>query len=48
MELIELNNIYKNYHLGDMDVPVLKGVSLTVSRGNGSLSWAPRDRGKAP
>ncbi len=33
MELIELRNIYKNYHLGDMDVPVLKGVSLTVSRG---------------
>jgi ABC-type lipoprotein export system ATPase subunit len=33
MELIELRNIYKNYHLGDMDVPVLKGVSLTVSQG---------------
>ena len=33
MELIELRNIYKTYHLGDMDVPVLKGVSLTVARG---------------
>ena len=33
MELIQLHNIYKNYHLGDMDVPVLKGVSLTVSQG---------------
>jgi len=33
MELIELSDIYKNYHLGDMDVPVLKGVSLTVSQG---------------
>ena len=33
MELIQLNNIQKNYHLGDITVPVLKGVSLTVSRG---------------
>ena len=33
MELIELRNIYKTYQLGDMDVPVLKGVSVTVARG---------------
>jgi ABC-type lipoprotein export system ATPase subunit len=33
MELIELRNIYKNYHRGDLDVPVLKGVSLSVSQG---------------
>jgi len=33
MELIELRHICKTYHLGDIDVPVLKGVSLTVSRG---------------
>jgi macrolide transport system ATP-binding/permease protein len=33
MELIELRDIYKTYHLGEIDVPVLKGVSLTVSRG---------------
>jgi len=33
MELIELHDIYKAYHMGDMNVPVLKGVSLTVSRG---------------
>ena len=33
MELIELRDIYKTYHLGDLDVPVLKGVSLTVSQG---------------
>ncbi len=29
MELIKLNNVYKTYHLGEIDVPVLKGVSLT-------------------
>ncbi len=33
MPLIELRNICKTYHLGDIDVPVLKGVSVTVARG---------------
>jgi ABC-type lipoprotein export system ATPase subunit len=31
--LIELNNICKTYHLGELDVPVLKGVSLSVESG---------------
>ncbi len=33
MELIELKDINKTYHLGDLDVPVLKEVSLKVARG---------------
>ncbi len=33
MALIELNNICKTYHLGELDVPVLKGVSLSVESG---------------
>jgi ABC-type lipoprotein export system ATPase subunit len=33
MSLIELKNIYKTYRIGDMAVPVLKGVSLSVERG---------------
>src|SRR3954452_1378782 len=33
MPLIELHNIYKTYNLGEVDVPVLKGISLTVERG---------------
>jgi ABC-type lipoprotein export system ATPase subunit len=33
MELIELRDIHKTYQLGDIAVPVLKGVSLTVARG---------------
>jgi ABC-type lipoprotein export system ATPase subunit len=33
MELIKLEDIYKTYHLGEVDVPVLKGVSLTIERG---------------
>ena len=33
MELIELNKICKTYHMGDISVPVLKGVSLKVASG---------------
>ena len=33
MQLIELRNIYKTYHIGDLDIPVLRGVSLNVARG---------------
>jgi ABC-type lipoprotein export system ATPase subunit len=31
--LIELRDVRKNYRLGEVDVPVLKGVSLEVARG---------------
>jgi len=33
MELIRLEDIFKTYHLGEVDVPVLKGVSLSIARG---------------
>src|SRR5438270_4415958 len=33
MDLIKLVDIRKTYHLGEVDVPVLKGVSLTIERG---------------
>jgi ABC-type lipoprotein export system ATPase subunit len=33
VELIKLQDLHKTYHLGEVDVPVLKGVSLTVARG---------------
>src|SRR5262245_61421185 len=33
MELIKLEDIRKTYHLGEVDVPVLKGVSLSIQRG---------------
>jgi ABC-type lipoprotein export system ATPase subunit len=33
VELIRLQDIYKTYHLGEVDVPVLKGVSLTIEQG---------------
>ncbi len=33
MELIRIENLYKTYHLGEVDVPVLRGVSLTIQHG---------------
>jgi len=33
MALIELKQIFKTYHIGDMQVPVLKGVSLRIAAG---------------
>jgi ABC-type lipoprotein export system ATPase subunit len=32
-DLIKIEDIHKTYHLGEVDVPVLKGVSLTIERG---------------
>jgi macrolide transport system ATP-binding/permease protein len=32
-ELIRLENICKTYHLGEVDVPVLRGISLSIGRG---------------
>jgi macrolide transport system ATP-binding/permease protein len=33
MELIRLEDIHKTYHLGEVDVPVLRGISLSIHRG---------------
>ncbi len=33
MDFIELHDINKIYHLGEVDLPVLKGISLRVARG---------------
>src|ERR1043166_9579925 len=33
MDFIELRDVHKQYQIGDLKVPVLKGISLTVRRG---------------
>jgi ABC-type lipoprotein export system ATPase subunit len=33
MELIRLQDIHKTYYIGDIPVPVLKGISLTLAQG---------------
>ena len=44
MELIRLEDITKTYYLGEVSVPVLKGVSLEVPEGGivASPWWATR------
>jgi ABC-type lipoprotein export system ATPase subunit len=33
MELIRLTDLHKTYHVGELDVPVLKGITLSIARG---------------
>ena len=33
MELVRLENVHKTYRLGEIDVPVLRGVSLSIAKG---------------
>ena len=33
MELLRLKDVYKTYHLGEIDLPVLKGITLSIDRG---------------
>ncbi len=47
MNLITLQDIYKTYHLGEMDVPVLKGISTTVARGELAALMGASGSGKS-
>jgi energy-coupling factor transporter ATP-binding protein EcfA2 len=33
MELIRIEDIHKTYYLGEVDLPVLRGISLSIARG---------------
>ena len=48
MELIRLESITKTYHLGELDVPVLRGVSLSIARGEMVALIGARDPAKRP
>ena len=46
MELIQLHNICKTYYRGDIAIPVLRDVSLTVGRGELLALMGPSGSGK--
>lgn len=44
-KVIELQNVRRDFVVGDEVVHALRGVSFTITRGNSSLSWALPDLG---
>jgi putative ABC transport system ATP-binding protein len=47
MSIIRAENIVKNYRLGEMDVPVLKGVDLEIQEGEYIALMGPSGSGKS-
>lgn len=45
--LLELKNIYKNYIQGNMDVPVLKNINLSIEEGEYVAIMGPSGSGKS-
>ncbi len=45
--MIELKNIYKTYHQGEIDIPVLKDISLTINQGEYLAIMGPSGSGKS-
>lgn len=47
MPLIELKQVYKNYHLGETRIAALKAIDLKVEKGELVAIWGPSGSGKS-
>lgn len=47
MALIELKQVHKYYHLGETRIAALKGVDLTICKGEFLAIWGPSGSGKS-
>ncbi len=45
--ILELKNVYKTYHLGKIEVPVLKGVNISIKHGEFASLVGPSGCGKS-
>ncbi len=45
--ILELKNVYKTYHLGKIEVPVLKGVNIAIKHGEFASLVGPSGCGKS-
>lgn len=47
MPLVELQQVYKEYHLGETCIPALQGIDLTINAGDFVAIWGPSGSGKS-
>ena len=47
MPLVALRDVHKTYRLGQAEVPALKGIDLTLARGEFAAIWGPSGSGKS-
>ncbi|MBI5185292.1 MAG: ABC transporter ATP-binding protein [Nitrospinae bacterium] len=45
--VIEINDLYRTYHIGKVEVPVLKGVNLTIKKNDYVVLKGPSGSGKS-